>query len=151
MYKSVFSKTPVLNTELIVSSDGIVNDRISKFAVTELADALGVFLIQKGENDMIYGGHSIFCTSSASGSLRRCGGQGDLLAGITGLFLYYGLKSSISYSVEYSLYVACKVVRDAAAIAFKQHGRSTTTVQILEKLEESFARVYNYNQVTASL
>ncbi|XP_039082610.1 ATP-dependent (S)-NAD(P)H-hydrate dehydratase isoform X3 [Hyaena hyaena] len=60
-------------------------------AVRRLSQALGnVTVVQKGERDVISDGeHVLECAHEGSG--RRCGGQGDLLAGALGVLLHWAL------------------------------------------------------------
>jgi ATP-dependent NAD(P)H-hydrate dehydratase len=52
-----------------------------------LAESLGgVTILQKGPKDLITNGKLTKHVSEA-GALKRCGGQGDILSGLTGTFL----------------------------------------------------------------
>ena len=44
--------------------------------------------------------------------------------------------------VDAALYVSCEVVKNAAFLAYTNHGRSTTSVQIINSLEHSFKQIY---------
>jgi ATP-dependent NAD(P)H-hydrate dehydratase len=71
-------------------------------------------------------------------SIRRCGGQGDVLAGVVGLFMDWILSSQEGgqdgTDVSTALIAASFCVRYASMLAFEEHGVSTTTVDILSKL-----------------
>lgn len=49
----------------------------------------GVTVLQKGESDIITNGEEILINEE-EGSVRRCGGQGDVLSGSVGTFLAWG-------------------------------------------------------------
>lgn len=128
----------------------------------------------KGEADLIYTGQQIL--SCTGGSPRRCGGQGDILAGVTSLFSYYAqlaliknfssqLESSkkekiiidkelfeISRDdiVDSALFVSSEVVKNAAFLAYSSHARSTTAIQIINSLENSFKLVYQPHKDSGS-
>lgn len=57
---------------------------------SKVSDALdGVTILEKGGKDAISNGkHTIFV--DAPGSLKRCGGQGDVLSGAAGTLLAWG-------------------------------------------------------------
>lgn len=56
----------------------------------ELAQALGgVTILQKNSVDRITNGNEVL-VNSVEGSVRRCGGQGDVLSGTIGTFLAWG-------------------------------------------------------------
>ncbi|CAG8532282.1 24733_t:CDS:2 [Gigaspora rosea] len=50
----------------------------------------GVTIVQKGKNDLISNGNSIFLVDHKSG-LKRCGGQGDILTGLISTFVAWGV------------------------------------------------------------
>ena len=66
-------------------------------SVKTIAAALGgVTIIRKGQNDVISDGKRLIqCTRP--GGLRRCGGQGDILAGITGTLAGWNFGAQSAY------------------------------------------------------
>jgi len=54
----------------------------------ELAKELKVIVMRKGEVDVISDGDSAYFVN-VWGSLKWCGGQGDLLSGILGTYAYW--------------------------------------------------------------
>ncbi|KAG2423692.1 hypothetical protein HXX76_015082 [Chlamydomonas incerta] len=140
----------------------------------------GPVLVAKGPTDMI-------CVPSPStsgqelrplleckdpGALRRCGGQGDVLAGTIAAFLCWaakqqqasgskpgtsatGTSSSAGSTTATSssgggldaattavcVYAACKVMRGAAAEAYRVHERSLVAGDIIPHLYPTFRRV----------
>ncbi|KAH3763613.1 carbohydrate kinase protein [Pelomyxa schiedti] len=96
----------------------------------------GVTIVQKGVVDKISNGEiTVICEEE--GSPRRCGGQGDILAGSMTTFLYWINKAHPEHAGVVAALAACTLTRTAARIAFTHHHRSTTTINILEHLEEA--------------
>lgn len=71
-----------------------------------------------------------------AGSPRRCGGQGDVLAGALGAIASWAGEDLTGASAA-----ASSVVRDAARSAFAKHRRATVTPDILNELGMAFERV----------
>jgi ATP-dependent NAD(P)H-hydrate dehydratase len=87
------------------------------------------------------------------GSPRRCGGQGDVLAGTLGTFLSWARKSShgkATYDTAASgedescntaaaaAFGAAVLTRKSAEIAYSSHHRSTTTPDIIASIGQAF-------------
>jgi len=113
-------------------------------AVARLASALGhVTIVQKGEFDLISDGHKLV-VSITQGSTRRCGGQGDVLAGTTGLFAHWALSSEFGkegLAKDETLLLgalgASALTRTASRLAFGKHKRSMTTPNLMDELGEA--------------
>lgn len=73
-------------------------------AVQQLCQTLGnVTIVRKGPSDVISDGHNVVeCTEP--GSARRCGGQGDILAGALGTFTYWSQKAFGSRTRDLNLH-----------------------------------------------
>ena len=101
-----------------------------------LAEALGgVTVVRKGREDIISDGESVLrCTEP--GSPRRCGGTGDVLAGVTVTFLAWARKAHASPLV--AAYGACLVTRRAARRAFSLQGRGTLAQDVLGQVGQAF-------------
>jgi len=117
--------------------------------VQELSLALGnVTIVKKGEEDVIANGkHTLVC--SAEGSARRCGGQGDLLAGSMGTFSHWAHMTASrqeTTNVEFvnygptmcAAYAACLLTRHCAKKAFERTRRSTTTTDMIATISHVF-------------
>ncbi len=82
------------------------------------------------------------------GSLKRCGGQGDLLSGSAALFAYYAAeysrrtKESFEDQLLYGCVGACMLTRTAARLAFEKHRRALTTPAILKKIGPAFEMLF---------
>jgi ATP-dependent NAD(P)H-hydrate dehydratase len=131
-----------------------------KNQVQELAKIMGgVTILRKGRTDLISAGSTVVEVIE-EGSPRRCGGQGDLLAGSLGVALHWAHSHSLSYtndnedqgypilnelyanSEEAPNVLACIfasiLTRRAARLAFAQHKRATSSVEILSSIGEAF-------------
>ena len=95
----------------------------------------GPIIVRKGEKDIISNGHDIL-TSSSLGSMRRVGGQGDILSGVLGTLVawHYLQKLETTDSPLQSCLLGCNVVRECAATTFEQHGRAMITSDMLLNL-----------------
>jgi ATP-dependent NAD(P)H-hydrate dehydratase len=105
-----------------------------------LARKLGVTVVQKGEKDIVSNGKSTITVDEA-GSPRRCGGQGDLVAGAIGAFLcwaYTQEKSEHSDADKNLLAGAggCLIGRHLAARAFSKNGRSMIASDMMDYIPE---------------
>lgn len=124
-------------------------------SVKIIAAALGgVTIVRKGAADVISDGKRIIqCTRP--GGLRRCGGQGDILAGITGTLAGWNFGTQSAYEncdrvkkreghrfaasrTMLAAWGACTLTREAAHRAYELHHRGTTTPHILTHIGESF-------------
>lgn len=86
------------------------------------------------------------------GSPRRCGGQGDILAGAIGTFMawQYGkleghkkLKGDdILPPTLLASYAGCALVRCTTKAAYERHKRSMVTGKVLDYIGESFEKLY---------
>nr|XP_018906185.1 PREDICTED: ATP-dependent (S)-NAD(P)H-hydrate dehydratase [Bemisia tabaci] len=127
-------------------------DSISFDHVELLTDKLGshVTIIVKGPSDLIVKGDSyVQCT--VEGGLGRCGGQGDILAGILGSTAHWAFINDFpeedSHCAPEMLagYIACMIVRKCVNKTFKVLGRSMETSDILCQLPSIFKDVYGSN------
>lgn len=92
-----------------------------------------VLIVRKGYFDIVSDGKdAAICRTD--GAPRRCGGQGDILAGLTGLFISWTSKSC-SFSNENFL-AACIgasiVTRVSARLAFQAKSRGAITSDMLD-------------------
>jgi len=117
----------------------------------ELACAMKhVTLVRKGTIDIISDGHRVlYCAEP--GAPKRCGGQGDFLAGTTGTLLYWATQhekkpaeahkhdsSAAVNNVSPTLraaYCASFLTRRCGLSAFLSHGRSLIAHNLLDELE----------------
>ncbi|XP_053733039.1 ATP-dependent (S)-NAD(P)H-hydrate dehydratase isoform X1 [Synchiropus splendidus] len=117
-------------------------------SLLQLSAAMGnLTLLLKGEKDLITDGTKVV-TCSIEGSGRRCGGQGDLLSGSLGVLAHWahtasaaGLLRSFSPSVV-AAFGACALTRQCNSQAFQQHGRSTTTTDMIQEIGPVFKKLF---------
>eukprot|EP00246_Nothoceros_aenigmaticus_P016227 TRINITY_DN7221_c0_g2_i1.p1 TRINITY_DN7221_c0_g2~~TRINITY_DN7221_c0_g2_i1.p1 ORF type:complete len:381 (-),score=51.12 TRINITY_DN7221_c0_g2_i1:1230-2222(-) len=148
-YKRLVSK--VLGNDV---DGGIVKDLPEQ--VRLLAKCMGVTIMKKGPSDIISDGITVV-ESDYFGSPRRCGGQGDVLSGCTGVFMTWAqqclergdspkladLKERISGNpTVLGALSASILVRKAAAKAFAKHKRGMVTTDLIEELAASMDELF---------
>ncbi|RIB21532.1 Ribokinase-like protein [Gigaspora rosea] len=112
----------------------------------------GVTIVQKGKNDLISNGNSIFLVDHKSG-LKRCGGQGDILTGLISTFVAWGVAykkniwqhdNSISPTDIPMLasFAGCTINRECSWAAFSKLGRSVQTSDMIPEIGPSFQRLF---------
>ncbi|KAI8055129.1 YjeF domain-containing protein [Syncephalis plumigaleata] len=118
-------------------------------AAEQLSHQLGgVTIVQKGSTDIIAQG-SIVLHCDVNGSLKRCGGQGDILGGLIATFIAWTeAYKNQAWNDDNSLnneeliplacYAGCWLVRSCAREAFKQHQRATLTSDMLVYIGQIF-------------
>ncbi|KAJ1983278.1 hypothetical protein H4R33_004812 [Dimargaris cristalligena] len=119
----------------------------------QLSQALGgVTIIQKGAQDVITNGEEVLVCEEAGG-LKRCGGQGDILSGVLGAFMAWGVgyrrkiwsHEGALEAQQISLlaaYAGCSVTRRASKLAFQRYGRATVTERVLDFIQPSFTDLF---------
>lgn len=95
-------------------------------------------IVEKGPSDKITL-DELLLECIEEGSPRRCGGQGDILAGVIGVLLSWSNKEEIKSKLDLpasilASYSGCLLVRKCARSAFSKHFRSTTTPNIIEEI-----------------
>lgn len=117
--------------------------------VKHVADALGknVVIIHKGAKDVIVDGKGTETVSCGlAGSGRRCGGQGDLLAGSLAVFWWWAISAGASECTLSPPIIACygasRLVRECNASAFKLKQRGMLTSDMLEHIQPVFNRIF---------
>eukprot|EP00924_Labyrinthula_sp_SR-Ha-C_P001333 maker-scaffold_44-snap-gene-0.49-mRNA-1 protein AED:0.01 eAED:0.01 QI:164/1/1/1/0/0/2/95/324 len=105
--------------------------------VVQMSKMLGnKIVVLKGAADQISDGTS-FASNDKYGSSRRCGGQGDVLAGSVGSFTAWFVGSKETNPILPAL-AASLLVRKANEISFQQKKRSMTTPDIIENIGSVF-------------
>lgn len=118
--------------------------------VKHVAEAFGknVTILHKGAKDVIVDGHkgteTIFCELAGSG--RRCGGQGDLLAGSLAVFWWWAISAGTSECALSPSIVACyaasRLIRECNASAFKVKQRGMLASDMLEQIQPIFNKIF---------
>eukprot|EP00871_Galdieria_phlegrea_P002715 jgi/Galph1/3444/GphlegSOOS_G2074.1 len=109
----------------------------------------GAIMVRKGATDLIGNDNTVWeCIEQ--GSLRRCGGQGDVLSGMIGAFCAW-MQLNMKYSKESSrnewllpVYGACAMTRRCACQAFQKKQRSTLTTDIINEICTEFSLVFPF-------
>ncbi|XP_071775852.1 ATP-dependent (S)-NAD(P)H-hydrate dehydratase isoform X1 [Centroberyx gerrardi] len=113
----------------------------------QLSVAMGnLTVVLKGEQDLITDGSKVI-SCNIEGSGRRCGGQGDLLSGSMGVLAHWAYASSAGMvkSVNPAMvaaFGACSLTRQCNSQAFHQHGRSTTTSDMIQEIGSAFKKLF---------
>lgn len=116
-------------------------------SVLRLSRALGnVTMVLKGEHDLISDGQQVL-ECSLEGSGRRCGGQGDLLAGALGVMAHWAFlagaeKTNGSRPLLLAALGACSLTRQCNRQAFQKHGRSMTTSDMIAEVGAAFRELF---------
>ena len=125
-----------------------------------LAEMLHVNIFMKGHQDIISSPNSQeLIQHSIEGSPRRCGGQGDLLAGVLAVSYYWTIKncnkidwSSLNDEHPYNLsklttaqiaaYAASTIIRTSTQTTFSKLGRSMISADVLKEIGTTFNKIF---------
>lgn len=114
------------------------------------AEKLGrnVTILEKAKNDRIYDTNQmqrIECP--AGGSNRRCGGQGDILAGVLATFYHWALESIEDDSpAVIACFAASYFTKYCNQLAYESHGRSMTSTDMVEKINATFNEIFEHEK-----
>jgi len=120
--------------------------------VQELAKKLGgVTIVQKGARCMdgadIISDGTVTLTTAETGAPRRCGGQGDVLAGCVATFLAWNVKHNKTGEKPvipfYAAFGASMLTKRAASLAFEGVRRSMITTDIIQCIGAAFESLYD--------
>ena len=149
LYETAFKeKPPRIESEQLKSTSpgGVILDLTKEpaISVSKISNWLGgVTVMRKGVFDVISNGkRAVACGSF--GSSRRCGGQGDVLAGTCGVFLGWAARLDFSHvDTIAAAYGAALLTRRANSLAFDVERRSMTTPDLIKKIGEAFYDLYD--------
>lgn len=120
--------------------------------VSEVADAMrtlgsGVTILRKGLVDRIYDSKNgtVIVECPVGGSGRRCGGQGDLLAGAIAAFYCWARTSNSDVSVEPAVlcWAGSVLAKECNKTAFAVKGRGMLTTDMIPLIPSVFRRVFD--------
>lgn len=117
-------------------------------AVKRLAKSLeNVTILKKGKIDIISDGQEVVY-NEIEGSLKRCGGIGDLLTGTLGLFSFWcdsaNERSSLFKNPNLiAAYSASVFIRECSKKAFSKYHRSLLAVDIIEEISNTFYDMFD--------
>lgn len=111
----------------------------------KLSSALGFpVVVQKGETDRFSDG-TITVENNEFGCPRRCGGQGDVLAGSIATFVSWSKHAQVNFTGNPLLLAAfggSTVTRASSLEAFSIHRRSMTAPDVLHSIGNGFERAF---------
>ncbi|KAM0683519.1 hypothetical protein MDAP_001088 [Mitosporidium daphniae] len=103
------------------------------------------YILCKGEKDILISDQDFHVTICGEmGSIRRCGGQGDILSGVLGTFCAWVFSSSLTSVPRSPLHIgsgivtASLLVRTCASLAFQKRAQSMLASDMIENLSESY-------------
>ncbi|CAO1399443.1 unnamed protein product [Diamesa serratosioi] len=115
------------------------------------ADKLGrnVTILEKALNDRIYDTSSMLkIECPEGGSNRRCGGQGDLLAGAVATFFHWALQSTDESSpATISCYAASNLIKNCNKLAYQKYGRSLTANDMISSIHTVFNETFEHDDI----
>jgi ATP-dependent NAD(P)H-hydrate dehydratase len=150
-----------------VKSEEQKKEKDKKQLAQKLAETLRVNILMKGHLDTIASPDNpnpVQC--GIDGSPRRCGGQGDLLAGTLVVSYYWAVKKrdKIEYqrsigdqspknpdqpsplskltSAQVAAYAASTLIRTSCQTVFSKLGRSMISADVLKEIGPMFAKIY---------
>lgn len=103
--------------------------------------AKNAMILCKGQEDEITNGEKTLKVSGG-GSGRRCGGQGDVLAGSLTTFYAWALQGDVPDGALIAGYAACRLVRECNARAFRKKGRSMLASDMIEEIHPVFEDLF---------
>lgn len=109
-----------------------------------------ITILCKGAEDEIFDATKKVVVSGG-GSGRRCGGQGDLLAGSLATFYCWALQHHVEADVPHddramiAAYSACKLTRECNARGFVKKGRSMVVTDMIEEVHGVFEDLFELN------
>ena len=121
-----------------------------------LAEGLGhLTILKKGKVDIISDG-KIVIYNEVQGSLKRCGGVGDLMTGALSLFLHWCNAamagffdendqqwSEIEHPNVIAAYTASVFTRECSKMAFEKYHRSLIAADILAEISHVFYEMFD--------
>lgn len=107
---------------------------------------LGVTVLEKGLNDRIYESSSGLTVLECpeGGSSRRCGGQGDLLAGAIATFYGWALHAGDPRAAQLACFVGSLIAKECNRQAYQRKGRSMITSDMIQEIHNVFNDVFEH-------
>ncbi|KAI1711786.1 carbohydrate kinase domain-containing protein [Ditylenchus destructor] len=106
--------------------------------VKKLSSHLGVCFLRKSDSDIITNGQRVELGKTV-GTMRRCGGQGDVLSGATAIFAYWAMfkEGAKEYSTDHIINgaaAASDFVRFTSRQTFAKVGRAMNAGDIIAEI-----------------
>ena len=136
-------------------------ENVGQCLLEELSDAL--VIVEKGRHDLIHGrmqegegegegaaldGSLCSISTRNKSSLKRCGGQGDILSGCIATFLSWGNAAKARREISgedwklVAAYAGSYLTREASRRAFRKHGRAMVCTDVIEEVGPAFSSVF---------
>lgn len=96
------------------------------------ASQQGATIVRKGRVDLVAAGDAPVLVCAEPGAPRRCGGQGDVLAGTTAVMAAWAQRSA--GSLQHAAVAASTLVRATAARTFAARKRSMVAGDLIPEL-----------------
>eukprot|EP00195_Chlamydomonas_chlamydogama_P005937 CAMPEP_0202906992 /NCGR_PEP_ID=MMETSP1392-20130828/40940_1 /ASSEMBLY_ACC=CAM_ASM_000868 /TAXON_ID=225041 /ORGANISM="Chlamydomonas chlamydogama, Strain SAG 11-48b" /LENGTH=324 /DNA_ID=CAMNT_0049595709 /DNA_START=146 /DNA_END=1120 /DNA_ORIENTATION=+ len=133
-----------------VKLEGGIGNQWQQHAQEVAAAYGGPLLISKGPTDIITDGQcSITCSVTAA--LKRCGGQGDVLAGVVATLMSWSNKSARAsppgdgipdHPFTVAAYAGCSLMRAASFQAFHVAERAMVAGDVVRSVRPAFKQVF---------
>lgn len=113
-----------------------------KELVKQCSTDLGVTILAKGLVDIISSTGNQLLTNDVSGSNRRCGGQGDVIAGLAGTYMHWIEQAnqdkdggfSIEHPIAWAAYLAAITTRCCNELAYKEYRNGMLVSNMIDKV-----------------
>lgn len=128
-------------------------NKADEVKIRELCQELKVTILRKGRHEFISDGDKVVkCTMQ--GSSRRCGGQGDLMAGAAATFAFWAHQKSGKSNVNVAetglklssnvlaCFAASALTRKCNKLAFELHGRHFLLSDMIAQIDRAFKEVF---------
>jgi ATP-dependent NAD(P)H-hydrate dehydratase len=112
----------------------VLTPNVAELARLDGIDVGAATVVKKGPvDDIRQHGRTVY-TCDEPGSLRRAGGQGDVLTGCIATFIAWNARSSADVDLAPSALAGCVVARRASRRAFEAKGRAMGATDVIEEL-----------------
>lgn len=120
--------------DLLLKKLDLVATEPLSHCVQEAARRCGVTILLKGAVDVISDGTELNLCNIPGGE-KRCGGLGDLLAGMCGVLIYWFQREPLAnVSLPSVAFIACALLKEATRLAFEKYGRGMTAPDVLAQI-----------------
>lgn len=127
---------------------------------SEIAEKLKCIVVEKGNDDKIFGSNGTVLINKQPGSNKRVGGQGDTLTGTIACFLafsraMYDFKivnenkedknEEVLQWIDYAMlscYGGCCITRECSRLAFKEKKRAMQTTDLNDRVGEVYDTLF---------
>lgn len=117
--------------------------------VRKCSESLGVTILAKGGTDFINDSNNVdLMTDWKSGSNRRCGGQGDITAGLAAVYAFWieeAIKNSERLTIKnpfaWAAYLAAITTRKCNEMAFKEFKNGMLASHMVDKIQSALSEL----------